>query len=117
MDERARRFRGRARAENRGRSGRALRYSEGLHKEAVRYARRRQSQGESVASSARALGVSVENLHRWMKESGESGFRTVTVAPESRESRGSVVLTTPQGFRVEGLSVEELAALIRALLS
>jgi hypothetical protein len=92
-----------------------LRYSAKLHQEAVAYVRLRRARGESLASSAQALGVSVENLHRWMKNAEPCEFRTVAVVPEARESRGSFVLTTPQGFRVEGLSVEELASLIRAL--
>jgi hypothetical protein len=50
-----------------------------------------------------------------MKESERRGFRAVTVVPEAGDGEGSGILTTPQGFRVEGLSVEELAALLRAL--
>lgn len=115
MDARARRFREAARRENAGRRGTAKRYSAELHREAVLYAWARREAGESLSSSARALGLPAENLSRWMKESERRGFRAVTVVPEAGGAEGSGILTTPQGFRVEGLSVEELAALLRAL--
>lgn len=120
MDEEARRFRSAARRENRGRLGTAKRYSDQLRREAVAYAHARAEGGVSLGQSARALGVSLNNLRRWISKRPKSAFRRVKLQREPRPQepkaiRGSLVLTTRRGERVEGLDVESLTALLRAL--
>lgn len=116
MDARARRFREAARRENRGQIRRGVRYSRELRRAAVEYAGRREAQGARRAAIALELGVSPLTLMRWLRDEGRPGFRKVTLREARVESSArTAVLTTPAGFRVEGLDVADLAALLRAL--
>ena len=116
MDEQARRFREIARQENKGKPRRGFRYSRELRRVAVEYARARQADGASRAAVARALGVGEISLTRWLRASPTSRFRRVEVARGQAEWRSAnLVLATPAGFRVEGLDVAMLVAVLRAL--
>jgi len=119
MNERARRFRQGARAENRGRTGRAVRYSERLREDAVTFARQERSRGRSLSAIARDLGVAANNVARWVRSARSARFERVAVTRDVVEERGAtvsaVILTTASGHRVEGLNLEGLVAVIRAL--
>lgn len=86
--------------------------------------------GHSVRDVAGRLGVSSSTLYRWLKEEeARPGFRSVTVvapepspssspapspSPPSSPSR-SYSMTSPAGFVVEGLGLEDVATLLGQL--
>ena len=82
--------------------------------------------GVSVFRLARDLGVPLSTLTIWIegrspsKSSTVAAFREVALSDatsfeDTPMTAGPIVLVTPQGFRVEGLRVAELAELFRAL--
>jgi len=85
----------------------------GLRSEAVALARERQTSGEGVGRIAKDLGLSESGLSRWLR-SAESGFREVRIRPEPSSTAG-LVLVTPRGFRLEGLSEALAVRLLREL--
>ena len=96
------------------------RCSAGLRKEIVNYARHEVAGGASVRATAQRLGVSDTTLTRWLEAGKQaSQFRPVqiVVEPEPPEQEASKVpvLVSPGGYRVEGLDVEQLAALLLRL--
>ncbi len=85
---------------------------------AVGYLReQRASNGRSWRSVAEELGVTETLLRRWSEKyprTSKAEFRAVEIV-NSPGSRSAVI--TPRGFRVEGLSVEEIAVLLQSLSS
>ncbi|MCA9617785.1 MAG: hypothetical protein KC731_02115 [Myxococcales bacterium] len=75
-------------------------------------------EGRGWFEIADALGVPLQTLRRWRTEKDEAPAALVPVAVvDERVARSAAPLTivTPTGFRIEGLEVEEAAALLRAL--
>ena len=71
--------------------------------------------GCSSSEIARSLGIHVHTVYRWRKEVPGGGFRRVHVTQPVPVQVGTVSLVTPGGYRVEGLSLEQVAMLLRAL--
>ena len=83
--------------------------------------------GRSVQATSRALGVPQTTMSKWIVESNRakslppSRFRLVQLKkdeqrdPSSADGAPQVVLVTPQGFRVEGLGLDELVTVLRSL--
>ena len=69
------------------------------------------SKGTSLSSVAEALELPINTVRRWCTRRSE--LAPVEVVPEV--SPGGLVLVTPCGHRVEGLSVASLAALLERL--
>jgi hypothetical protein len=114
MDARVKRFR--AEALQQGFGGVGSRYPLELRRLAVSVVRERRS--EPLSRVATELGVSVVSLQRWLEQAEPAQFRPVTLQAEPVEggkTPAGPVLITPRGYRVEGLGVESLAALLRAL--
>lgn len=113
MDERLRDLR---RVVERGPDGRRG-FPASVRRRAAAWARKQRAAGEPMLAVASRLGVSHETLRRWMKD-GVSTFRRVNVATPSTPTAprgGGVTVRLPSGLAVEGLSVEELVVVIRAL--
>ena len=99
-----------------------LRFPATLRREILQYAQEHRVGGEGVHAIARGLSLNPNTLYGWLGAEGRRGsFRPVRVVATGATSsapevvaRGAV-LVTPQGFRVEGLAPETLAALLRAL--
>ncbi len=85
----------------------------GLRAEVIDYAKDRRSHGDGVAKIAGELGVSGSGLLRWLRPTA-SGFREVRIRPES-SSAADLVLVTPRGYRLEGLSESLAVRLLREL--
>lgn len=103
-------------ARTQGRSW-ALPEMRALRVEAIHYARTRRQGGASRRTIAEELGVSLVTVRRYLGErsAGSSGeLRAVVVTPSTHASHGAVVVT-PNGFRIEDLSVEDVVAIVRAL--
>jgi len=124
MDERLRELRRRLGGLRRSGRRRRREYPAELRVEVVSYSTARQEQGVSLARLAADLGLPYSTLCLWMKqERSVRPFRQVVVGRSETESvpqepgRDTATLTvvTPSGYRVEGLGVNELLALLRAL--
>lgn len=86
----------------------------GLRSEVVTYAQSRRGSGVGVRLIAVELGLSASGLSRWLKREGR--FRSVRVAQaESVAVSAGLVLVTPQGYRLEGLSTSQALHLLREL--
>ena len=114
MDAEARRIRqGVGRVDREAGSG-TRRYPETLRDAVVRYARGGREEGESVRAIAGRLGVPVPTLSLWLAESRNGCFRPVRVAG-GEGVRTVPALISPEGYRVEGLALADLVAVLRAL--
>ena len=85
--------------------------------------RARHADGMNWADLGRELGVSRTSARNWSLEdpptttlSPAPGFLPVTLDPEAEpELPPTPVLWSPHGYRVEGLSLEDLMSLLRVL--
>ena len=78
--------------------------------------------GLSESAACKAVGISLKSLRRWRDEPRTPQFRPVEVTalvpiatPEKEAPRPSLCLVAPGGYRVDGLTLEDAAALLRAL--
>ena len=90
------------------------RYPRFLRKEIVAFAQQRRAEGWSCARTARALGLSGGTLTNWMKPE-QRGFRPVRMHARNFEQSRGILLVTPEGHRVEGLELEEIVKVLKAL--
>ena len=95
------------------------RYPRDLKEAALVYARRRRSEGATVKTICEELGLRHWTLHKWLR-SGREEFLPVKVKGPvnlagSIPAAGVPVLTTPGGYRVDGLHVHELLFLLHHL--
>ena len=85
-----------------------------LKKEIVRHVRAGREAGAQVKTLAGELGVSQSGLERWLRDAAQ-GFRPVRLVEEPAPGTESIVLLTPGGYRLEGLSPRSAAELLRHL--
>jgi transposase-like protein len=95
-------------------------YSPHARRAAATLALQRQREGHSIASTARSLGVHPVVLGAWMRKLGDdtpAPFLSVAVRePAPTPLSTQPVLVNPaSGLRLEGLSIEQIAALLRSL--
>ena len=115
-----------------GRQRGSLPYPEMLRAFAVRYVAHTLERGGTFAGAAQALGVSEPTLQAWRKGQPAAHRRTqtstqkqtlvpVVVSGPKKPGRpaggpsGTLSVVAPSGFRVEGLSLETAAQLLRRL--
>lgn len=96
-------------AEGRGRP----RYPEALRQRVVAHVRDRRARGASLRQLADELGVAAPTLVRWAEP--RPAFRPVLVEPTPQAAPGHLVMHGPGGLRVEGLTLEQAAELLRRL--
>lgn len=92
------------------------RYPAKFREQVLVLARERRSQGLSLSRVAAELGLKAKTLSIWLRSPVRAAVRRVIVAPEvpvGREAGPVVVLA--EGLRIEGLTVEGVAHLLRAL--
>ena len=80
----------------------------------VAFTRERQQAGMSIETTARELGVSASGLTRWL-QAGEPQLRPVRLAEAPLQPSDSLILVTPGGYRLEGLSPASAADLLRRM--
>lgn len=96
-------------------------FPQDLKERAGRYIAERRAEGHTVDVIAAELGLAPGTVLRWTgwtatDQRGRSGgnqLLPVKVVPE--QSVRTVSIVSPDGFRIEGLSLTEAAALLRAL--
>lgn len=97
------------------------RFTDALRAETLAVLAARKAQGASQDTVAEELGISGWTLSRWKQQAGRAqagaAFRPVRVVREAAPptSPGALTVHGPAGLRVEGLTVEWVAALVRAL--
>ena len=74
-------------------------------------ARRRLAAGEKMTSIAAEMDVVETSLRHWMRQRPERALQPVRIAAAASR-RDDLVLITPDGFRIEGLEVAEVAQLL-----
>src|SRR5215467_2747573 len=97
---------------------RGRRYPQTLEKRVVEYARARRAEGTSWTRIASELGMPrFETVRRWVERTGASKqpavMRAVKVVPD-RERR-LLTIVSPSGVRIEGVTLDEAVAVLRAL--
>ena len=103
--------------------GGGFRVPEDLRRLAVRFGRWAVANGESLGGAATQLGVSRVTLERWLERRqplvAAPALREVvlreSVVAESPVAAGSLIVVTPDGFRIEGLCRADLSALVPSL--
>jgi transposase-like protein len=106
---------------------RRRRFSEALKSRIACYASTRRESGETIQQLSEVLGISENQLYRWMRQNPDpqTGFLPVRVV----EHRGAVLeqavmdmpmssalrLVSPAGWRVEGLDLQALSMLLARL--
>jgi hypothetical protein len=81
------------------------------------FAEKALSEGVKRSVVIRQLGISATALKKWVcpeKRDSGGGFRQIKISA-SVEEANRPVLVTPAGYRVEGISIEKLAYLLRLL--
>ena len=83
-----------------------------LREEIVGFTQERRREGVSVKKIATQLGMSESGLNRWLQKA-DGRLRPVRVIEKS--SSRDLVLVTPGGYRLEGLSSSSAADVLRRL--
>jgi DNA-binding transcriptional regulator YiaG len=115
----------RAQVKARAGVGVKLRFDEVFRTEAVAYVRARQAQGATQEMAAKELGMSSWTLSRWHQQrpvalasagsGGEQGLAFRPVALKRETAAGGLVVHGPGGVRVEGVTLQQVAALLKEL--
>jgi hypothetical protein len=117
---RSEQFREAAAIENRGRSKAGWRYSSELKSLAIEHCRAERQAGCSWADLSAQLGVSALTLSRWLDAAPAAGFRPVAVIEDEEPPQvaedGRLIVTTPGGLRIEGLSWPQALEMARVFL-
>jgi transposase-like protein len=83
-----------------------------LRQEAVAFAKAEHGLGQRYKTIANALGVKAEMLMRWCRASHAPTYARVVV---TRGARPQLTVREPAGTRIEQLSIQQVAELLRAL--
>lgn len=120
MDRRSAQVRSQVQRLSRGKPRTGVRYPTTLGGDAVAIARERQAHGVALARIGRDLGLRPSTLGLWLRQAPQRALRPVRLAPDPALAApvalpARAVLVTPHGLRVEGLDLETLSMLLRAL--
>ena len=91
------------------------RYSREEREAIVEQVRRLRSEGMTMTAVVAEVGVSQMTLAKWLKAANPGpAFLPVVVAPTTPPP-ASLTLVTPAGYRIEGLTMDALLALLGRL--
>jgi hypothetical protein len=95
--------------------GRGKRYPPDLKARIIEFAQSQRGEGASWAEVAGEVGIGFETLRRWCMaaEPKPRAMLPVRVVPDRDEANFSVV--SASGYRVDGLTLPEAIAVLRAL--
>ena len=86
-----------------------------LREQIVRFTRDCQLDGIAAKTVAKELGISDSGLSRWL-QAADKKLRPVRITDSAAPPRlEPLILVTPGGYRLEGLSVSSAADLLRRL--
>ena len=117
MEELAARIRKEAQQRPRG-PGKTAPYPEKVRGLAREYVRRGRARGMSWSTIGKQLGIRSSTLQNWYcgrrasRKSAEPTLRPVRVKDEPTVEPRTFSVTSPAGFRIDGLSIEEAAVLL-----
>lgn len=95
--------------------GRGKRYPKELEARVRACIATRRARGDSLEHIATELGMIYETVRRWSMPAPTSRAALVPVTVVDEPSARGATLVSPSGYRVEGLELRDLAALLRAL--
>jgi hypothetical protein len=90
-------------------------FSADLKRRATAWIVQRRAAGMTVASVASELGLAPGTVLKWSAQSQAARALVAVEVVADRSSERTVSVVSPSGFCVEGLSLVEAAALLRAL--
>jgi hypothetical protein len=93
--------------------GRGKRYPSSLKAKIARAATELRRQGQGWHAIGMVLGIPHETVRRFSGAGTARAFVPVEVVEDG--SRNGLVLVSPEGYRIEGLAVDEAAAILRRL--
>ena len=109
----------RAQVAQRGPRRRGARVAPAVRAAIATYARQALARGATLGTIAAALDVAPESIRRWTQRGAPphrpSRLLPVVLAPAPSAHASGVTVTAPGGYRVDGLTVPEVATLLRAL--
>lgn len=103
---------------SRGERGRGKRYPAELRGRVAAWAQGRREAGASWVDVAQELGLGLDTVRRWCvpkKPAVTSRSLLPVRVVESPAEPARLILVSPNGFRVEGLTLTEAASLLKAL--
>jgi hypothetical protein len=116
MNATIQRLRSQARQLARGRDRRGVRYPAAFRAAAVELVGAGRGRPAALARIARELGLPARSLARWVQRPARPVLRPVTIAPTGPPAPAvRPVLVTAHGVRVDGLDVEALVTVLKAL--
>jgi transposase len=83
--------------------------------EVVRVVERAHASGMAYSAICEVLGVEEARVHRWRWQERSSRSALVAVQVAEAAQVAGLIVHGPRGLRIEGLSVRELAELLRGL--
>jgi len=96
--------------------GRGKRYPKDLKQRLIDYVRRQRDGGTTWAILSDQLGLPATTLSKWLKPKpppdSSAAFVPVVVADDAQQEH--VAIVAPNGWRIEGLTLERALVLIRA---
>ena len=111
----ARRLRKELEAQERGRG---KRYDRALRARVVAFAEKRRGEGRTWTAIATELGARFETVRRWCtgrRPRTALALRPVEVIAEAATPSLALALVSQGGLRVEGVTLDDVVALVRAL--
>jgi hypothetical protein len=94
--------------------GRGKRYGSGLRQQIAAAATELRRRGHGWQRIGTYLGIPHETVRRFVGAAEQGGFVPVVVT-ELEPKSGGFVLVTPEGHRIEGLAVADVAEILRRL--
>jgi hypothetical protein len=95
---------------------RGKRYSPALKTRIIEFAQSRRSEGASWVEIAGDIGVGLETLRRWCMAAAPKPSRSmVPVRVVADRAERTVSIVSAGGHRIEGLTLHEAVAVVRAL--
>jgi hypothetical protein len=99
---------------------RGKRFAPDLQRRIVVFAERRRREGASWMAIATELGACIETVRRWCGGGPTAGRRLrrveVVATPVAESSaRAPLAVVTRSGLRIEGVGLDDIVALVRAL--
>src|SRR5215208_5227573 len=113
IDHEARAIRGELAARDRGRG---KRYPEVLRARVTAWLRRQVTSGAAIQAAAAMIEFDNETARRWLRASSRPATALVPVEViATADVRRTVSVVSRAGYRIDGLSLDEAAALLRRL--